>query len=165
MSAGDAVNNRRGIIMIPVDNLSQDAPPLSRDFAERVMRQANLIIARRRRRRRLAARASLSVLAILMIFGLWSLTLGLPIFDQTARLRPFDLHAGINTEVTSSSNEEEQAGLRSFFFPDADAVARLADRGFFGDRDILSNESTELDADNVSSDTALVSFDEVEFSR
>ena len=164
--------------MITIDSSSQDEPQLSSDFAERVMLQATMIIARRRRMRRVAVGGVTSVLAVAAIFAVLQVTLGPSSTNPAARVQSVEYIASPDMEFTSPSTEYEQAGLLDFFFPNADAVARLADGefaqtyggeddtdGVISGRHILRGEYAELDADDLQSDAALVRLEAAEFSR
>jgi hypothetical protein len=102
-------------------------PLLGRDFAMRVLEAADRVVARRRRVRRVAGASAvfLGIAAIAVWLDFTSVSQGpapdrKPVFASASPPRGYDLSAGSAAERASPRD------ALSYFFPDAEPLARYA---------------------------------------
>jgi hypothetical protein len=107
------------------DTPSFDEPHLSADFAARVLRRADNVIARKRQARRaMAAAALLAVVSVAAFSGLRTS----PASRATPSITAPENLADVDAAWMSASSDNENADALDYLFPDAAPLASFADQ-------------------------------------
>ena len=126
---------------------SFDEPHLSADFAARVLRRADNVIARRRHARRtMAAAALLAVASVAAFSGLRTS----PASRAAPSISAPENLADVDAAWMSASSDNENADALDYLFPDATPVASFADQYAAADYDDNADsdaQESEVDGD------------------